>query len=183
LKYQPNAANHKVIGGVGLQTRPRVGFLDLPMKTYLRGWHITWFYYEKHEPSLPPFVGRLSEFQGSWSEEPTPLDLPHVMALTNKMNLLKVRGLTRVCVAAHWLARRVIPLKNQVHLGWEYNGFQYPNQESSDKITLEHLLKLLEEMFQDTSSWPTDEQVRSYHIEVERDLVRHPGQYNFSCFL
>jgi hypothetical protein len=32
LKYQPSAANRKVIGGVGLQTRPHVSFLDLPMK-------------------------------------------------------------------------------------------------------------------------------------------------------
>jgi hypothetical protein len=67
--------------------------------------------------------------------------------------------------------------------GWEYSGFQDPTQETSNKITLEHLLKLLEEMFQDTSSWPTDEQVRSYHISVEMDPVRRPGQYNFSCFL
>jgi hypothetical protein len=57
LKYQLSAANHKVIGGVGLQTYPRVGFLDLPMKTSLRGWNKTWFYCENNEPSLPPFVG------------------------------------------------------------------------------------------------------------------------------
>jgi hypothetical protein len=62
MKYQPSAANHKVIGGVGLQTRPHTGFLDLLMKTSRRGWHGTWFYYESHEPSLPPFVGRLLEF-------------------------------------------------------------------------------------------------------------------------
>jgi hypothetical protein len=31
LKYQPSAANHMVIGSVGLQTRPRAGFLKLPM--------------------------------------------------------------------------------------------------------------------------------------------------------
>jgi hypothetical protein len=37
------------------------------------------------------------------------------------------------------------------------------------------LVKLLEEMFQDTSSWSTDEQVHSYHIGVKRDLIRHPG--------
>jgi hypothetical protein len=78
-------------------------------------------------------------------------------------------------VATHWLARRVFPLKKQVHQGWEYSGVQDPTQETSDKITLEHLVKLLEEMFQDTSSWPTDERVHSYHIGVERDLVRRPG--------
>jgi hypothetical protein len=126
LKYQPSDANRKVIGGVGLQTHPRTGFLDLLMKTSLRGWHVTWFYCENHEPNLPPFVGRLPEFQGSWSEEPTPLELPHVMALTNKVNFLKERGLTAVCVATHRLAHRVLPLKKQVHPGWEYSGVQDP---------------------------------------------------------
>jgi hypothetical protein len=41
MKYQPSASNRKVIGGVGLQTHPLSGFLDLPMKTYLQGWHKT----------------------------------------------------------------------------------------------------------------------------------------------
>jgi hypothetical protein len=60
LKYQPSAANRKVVGGgggVGLQTHPRAGFLDLPLKTSLWGWHETLFYCENHEPSLPFFVG------------------------------------------------------------------------------------------------------------------------------
>jgi hypothetical protein len=57
LKYQPSATNRKVIGGVGLQTCPCAGFLDLLMKTSLQGWHRTWFYCENHEPSLLPFVG------------------------------------------------------------------------------------------------------------------------------
>jgi hypothetical protein len=60
--YQSCIANHKVIRGVGLQTRPRASFLDLSMKTSLQGWHMTWFYCEHHEPSLPPFVGRVPEF-------------------------------------------------------------------------------------------------------------------------
>jgi hypothetical protein len=105
FKYQSCAANRKVTKGVGLQTRLHAGFLDLPMKTSLQGWHGTWFYYENHEPSLPPFIGCLPEFQGSWSEEPAPLELPLVVALTNKINLLKEHGLTGICVATHWLDR------------------------------------------------------------------------------
>jgi hypothetical protein len=35
-------------------------------------------------------------------------------------------------------------------------------------------MKHLGEMFQDTSSWLSDEQVRSYHIKIERDPVRRP---------
>jgi hypothetical protein len=75
-------------------------------------------------------------------------------------------------MATHWLARGVLPLKKQVHLGWEYSGLQDLTRETSEKITLELLVKHLEEIFQDTSSWPTDEQVRSYHIRVEMDPVR-----------
>jgi hypothetical protein len=41
LKYQPSVTNRKVIGGVGLQTCPHACFLDLPIKTSLRGWHGT----------------------------------------------------------------------------------------------------------------------------------------------
>jgi hypothetical protein len=122
------------------------------MKTSLLGWHGTWFYCENHKPSLPSFVGRLPEFQGTWSEEPTPLRLPHVAALTDRINALKERGLIGVGVAAHLLAYWVIPLKKQVHPGWEYSRVQDSTQEINEKISLEHLVNLLEEMFQDTSS-------------------------------
>jgi hypothetical protein len=153
LKYQPGTSNQKVIGGVGLQTRPLSGFFDLPMKSSLRGWHWTWFYCENHEPSLLSFVGQLLEFQGSWHEEPTTTELPYVASLTNKINALKEHGLTRVYVGAH----RVIPLKKQVHLGWEYSGTQDLTWETFEKIGPDHLVKLLQEMFQNVSSWPIDE--------------------------
>jgi hypothetical protein len=75
------------------------------MKTLLWGWHRTWFYCENHELSPPPpFVGWFPKFQGTWSEELTPLELPQVTALTNKINTLKERDLIGVCVATHWLA-------------------------------------------------------------------------------
>jgi hypothetical protein len=35
LKYQSSATNRKVIGGLGLQICPRVGFLELPLKISL----------------------------------------------------------------------------------------------------------------------------------------------------
>jgi hypothetical protein len=60
--FSSSASNRKVIGGVGLQTCPHAGLIDLPMKTSLQGWHGMWFYYENHEPSLPPILGWLPEF-------------------------------------------------------------------------------------------------------------------------
>jgi hypothetical protein len=72
----------------------------------------------------------------------------------------------------------VIPLKKQVHPGLEYSGAQDPTRETTDKIGPDHLVSLLEVVFQNISSWPTDEQVRAYHIGVERGLVRRPFIFN-----
>jgi hypothetical protein len=175
LKYQPSAANQKVIGGIGLQTRPRAGFLDLPLKNSLWGWHGTWFDSLNHEPRLPSLVGRLPEFKGTWSEEPTPLEAPQVAVLIAKVNLLKEKGLTGVCMASHWLTHRVRSLKKQVHLGWEYSRLQNATQETQEKMAPKLLVKHLGEIFQDISTWPTDEQVRHYHIRIERQPVRRPA--------
>jgi hypothetical protein len=176
LKYQPSVDKWKVISSVGLQTCPRSGFLDLSMKTSLKGWHKSWFYCENHEPSLPPFVGRLPEFSGTWSEEPTPTELPIVASLGNQVNNLKNQGLTDVCVAAHWLAHRVMPLKKQVHPRCEYNGVHDPTLETFVIPSPSKILELLQEMFQNISSWAPTEPVCSYHLGVNRDPVRR-----FSC--
>jgi hypothetical protein len=130
LKYQPSANKRKVIGGVGLQMHPCNGFLDLPMKTLLKGWHKSCFYCKNHEPSLPPFIGWLPEFSGTWFEEPIAVDLPIIATLGNWVNDLKKQGLTDVCVVTDWLFRRVMPLKKQVHPGWEYCGVHDPTRET-----------------------------------------------------
>jgi hypothetical protein len=170
--HEISAQCQPVIDGVGLQTCPCSGFLDLPMKTTLKGWHKSWFYYENHEPSPPPFVGRLPEFNKIWSEEPTTVKLPVVATLANRVNDLKRHGLTGVCVAANWLAHWLTPLKKQVHLGWEYDGIHDLTWETLENIRVSKMVKLQQELFTNTTSWPTVEQVCAYHIGMERDPVR-----------
>jgi hypothetical protein len=111
-------------------------------------------------------------FQGTWSEELTPLKTPKVATLIDKVNLLKGKGLTGVCVDAHRLAHQVQLLKKQVHQGWEYSGLKDPTRETQEKMTPKLLVKHLGEMFLDISSWSAEEQVRPYHIGVKRDPVR-----------
>jgi hypothetical protein len=121
LKYQPSTDKHQIIGGVGIQARQRRDFLTLPLKTSLKGWHKQWFYCENHEPSLPPFICQLTEYDVMWVEEPTDLEMSIVSTLASQVSELKGLGLIGVSVAANWLAHRVTPLKKQVHLGWEYS--------------------------------------------------------------
>jgi hypothetical protein len=68
LKYQLSTANQKVVGvgwGLGHQSHPCAGFLDLPLQTSLRGWHETWFDCENHEPASLP----------SWADSPSSTSL------------------------------------------------------------------------------------------------------------
>jgi hypothetical protein len=46
----------------------------------------------------------------------------------------------------------------------------------------ELMVKHLGEIFQDISAWTADEQVRPYHIEIERDSVRRPTYFSLHCF-
>jgi hypothetical protein len=65
-----------------------------------------------------------------------------------------------------------MPVKKQVHPGWEYSGLQDPTQETFVTPRPNKILEFLQEMFQNTSSWPPAEQVCSYHLRVDRDPVR-----------
>jgi hypothetical protein len=105
LKHQPTAAKRKIIGGVGIQSRPHRDFLDLPLKYSLKGWHKQWFYCENHYPSFPPFVGHLLEYDETWVEEPVESKMPLVTALASRVNELNGLSLTGVSVATNWLVR------------------------------------------------------------------------------
>jgi hypothetical protein len=63
-------------------------------------------------------------------------------------------------------------LKKQVHPGWEYNGVHDPTRETFFTPRPSKILELVQERFQNTSSWPPVEQVRSYHLGVDQDPVR-----------
>jgi hypothetical protein len=67
-----------------------------------------------------------------------------VLALAEKVSKLKGLGMTGVSVVANRLAHRIIPLKKQVNLVWEYSEIQDPTYEINHYITnakMECLLK------------------------------------------
>jgi hypothetical protein len=65
-----------------------------------------------------------------------------------------------------------MPLKKQVHAGWEYNSAQDPTWETSSNLATSKMVEFLQEMFQNINSWSTPEQVRTYHLQVARDPIR-----------
>jgi hypothetical protein len=110
------------------------------LKTSLNSWQQQWFYCENHDPSLPPFIARLPEYDATWIEEPIETEMSAMKALASRVSELKRLNLTGVGVVANWLTHQVIPLKKQVHPGWEYRGVQDPTRESDDNIEVSKLI-------------------------------------------
>jgi hypothetical protein len=104
LKYQSRTNKHQVMGSVGIQARPHWDFLMLPLNSSLKGWHMQWFFCKNHEPSVPPFIGRLPEYIGSWIEDTKDVEMPIVKALANRVSELKRLTLTIASVVTNWLA-------------------------------------------------------------------------------
>jgi hypothetical protein len=118
----------------------------------------------------------------SWTEEPTATEMLVVLALAERMSKLKRLRLIKVDMVANLLPGRVIPLKKRIHPSWEYNGIQDPSCETDHHILIVQLERLLEEMLQSMDSWPTPDQVPTFHIERARDLVSRLNQSSILKF-
>ena len=79
----------------------------------------------------------------TWRAEPSDAEMDDVLELAKKIRHLSQLGLTGVGVAASWLSRRVIPLKQQVHPSWEYSGSTDPTWETTEGITMAGLEQCL----------------------------------------
>jgi hypothetical protein len=98
-----------VVGGVGLQARANRNLLYLRRKLLFEsgipGGSTTG---TMSQSSLLSWAS-LTEFEGSWTDEPTASEMHEVLALVDKVNNLRGLRLTGVSVVTNWLARRVIP--------------------------------------------------------------------------
>jgi hypothetical protein len=51
---------------------------------------------------MPPLVGQLPKFEGSWTEEPTDNEMPAVLTWAKKVSKLKRLGLIEVGIVVNW---------------------------------------------------------------------------------
>ena len=172
LKLQPSAADPQIFGGVGLQARPNRQFLPSFLKSSLKGWHSQWFYCANHQPVLPSFVGSIPEYKASWKAAPDAKVMTAVLSQVARVNRYRELGLTGVMVAANWLIRRVIPLKEQSHPAWDYTGLDDSTCETSKRLGERKLRALLGDLFTDVSNWALPDGVGVFNAGVDRCAVR-----------
>jgi len=93
-----------------------------------------WFHNENQAPALSPRSTGAPIPKASWNSRGGNLD--HVNYLLCEIDLLKKkRNLSGASVVANWMCRRIQPLQQRVHFGYQYVGEEDPTRYTRDKIS------------------------------------------------
>ena len=115
----------------------------------MRDWRADWFYATNLIPSLSVHSGSGPLVNDRWDKNPvSPAEVQAIQPLLNKISMLKQQGLTGFGIVSSFLRRRVQPLKEREHFGFEYSGAEDPSRmvpalELTDEEVLERLQKML----------------------------------------
>ena len=140
LKPHPNDSKIEVVGGAGLQfcqgKKPK--YIPYELSDKVIDCMEMWFYVRNFSSSLPlrtpsPPVKKLS-----WNSRGSNAD--QVNFLLGEIEGLKVdHQICGASVIVHWSMRRIQPLQQRVHLGFQYTGEMDPSCFSRSNITEDDL--------------------------------------------
>ena len=111
----------------------------------MRDWRADWFYAANLIPSLSVYSGSSPLVNDRWDKNPvSPAEVQAIQPLLNKISMLKQQGLTGFGIVSSFLRRRVQPLKEREHFGFEHSGAEDPSRmvpalELTDEEVLERL--------------------------------------------
>jgi hypothetical protein len=110
---------------------------DLPDNT--TGWRSEWFYIAYQIPGLPQRTGhkpvKISERDLGLPTR----DLEDLKGVLELVNDMKKRGVTGAAVARSFCRRMIQPIKDRVHLAYEYCGQSDPTGEVNHKVSKEEM--------------------------------------------
>ncbi|RLN38799.1 hypothetical protein C2845_PM01G46070 [Panicum miliaceum] len=154
FKPQPDANNPKLVGGAGLQLRNKEVYLEYSTLTSLSGWHAQSFYIGNHKPGLPERDNAPPKRQDCRLEELSEEDSYDIPELMKRNQAVKDKGVTRESVAYSFLERRIQPLQQPVHLGFEYRGTSDPSRMARDVPSNEEIMHRVTRLFTGVDSEP-----------------------------
>uniref|UniRef100_K3XRP0 Transposase (putative) gypsy type domain-containing protein n=1 Tax=Setaria italica TaxID=4555 RepID=K3XRP0_SETIT len=111
-------------------------YFNLKLKESNKGWHNEWFTIANQKPELLPHSGYAPVTMPEWSNQPTSEEMVQVKKLLKEIADLKAFEL-----------RAGAPIKNRVHLAYEYTGPLDPTREVQRKVTKEEVTTHVCEFF------------------------------------
>ncbi|XP_066398759.1 uncharacterized protein [Miscanthus floridulus] len=158
LKPQPRREETSALGGCGIQFRQglKIKFFDYDLVDSVKDWRAEWFYAANLIPSLVVHSGSGPVANDRWDKKlESPAEIQAIQPLLDRISTLKQQGLTGFGIVSSFLRRRVQPLKEREHLGFEYSGAEDPSRMvPALELTGEEVLERLQKMLKGVSVIP-----------------------------
>ncbi|XP_066342009.1 uncharacterized protein [Miscanthus floridulus] len=158
LKPQPRREETSALGGCGIQFRQglKIKFFDYDLVDSVKDWRAEWFYAANLIPSLVVHSGSGPVVNDRWDKKlESPAEIQAIQPLLDRISMLKQQGLTGFGIVSSFLRRRVQPLKEREHLGFEYSGAEDPSRMvPALELTGEEVLERLQKMLKGVSVIP-----------------------------
>ncbi|XP_066385746.1 uncharacterized protein [Miscanthus floridulus] len=158
LKPQPRREETSVLGGCGIQFRQglKIKFFDYDLVDSVKDWRAEWFYAANLIPSLVVHSRSGPVVNDRWDKKlESPAEIQAIQPLLDRISTLKQQGLTGFGIVSSFLRRRVQPLKERGHLGFEYSGAEDSSRMvPALELTGEEVLERLQNMLKGVSVIP-----------------------------
>jgi hypothetical protein len=118
---------------------------DLPGNT--AGWRSEWFYIADRIPGLPRRTGHKPVKINEWDLGLSSRDLKELELVLGLHSELKKQGGTGAAVARSFCRRMIQPIKDRVHLAYEYMGQSDPTREVNRKVSKEEMAARVSQMY------------------------------------
>jgi hypothetical protein len=118
---------------------------DLPDNTAV--WMSEWFYIADQLPGLPRRTGHRPVKINEWDLGLSSRDLKKLEPVLELVNELKKQGVTGAVVARSFCRWMIQPIKDRVHLAYEYWGQSDPTCEVNRKVSKEEMAARVSQMY------------------------------------
>jgi hypothetical protein len=118
---------------------------DLPDNT--AGWRSKWFYIADQIPDLSWRTGHKLVKISEWDLGLSTRNLEDLKGVLELVSDMKSRGVTGAAVARSFCRRMIEPIKDRVHLAYEYCGQSDPTHEVNRKVSREDMAARVSQIY------------------------------------
>jgi len=123
-----------------IQSRQGVSFPSLALSNSVKNWAEKWFYISKPAPYFSHDLSALPTPLSIWKNKLFAAETAALKPVLARVKVLQQLSLTGNCIVASFLRRRVQPLMQRVHYGFEYSGPSYPSRLVADAELTEEMI-------------------------------------------
>ena len=166
-----------------IQSRQGVLFPSLTLSESVKNWAEKWFYMPKPSPYFSHDLAALPTPLPIWKRKLSAAERTALRPVLARVAVLNQLSLTGNCIVASFLRRRVQPLMQRVHLGFEYTGPSDPSRLAPEELPEEVILERLGRILGGVSVMPARvEEFDAAHPPPEVTVSLYPSSFS-NCLM